>query len=221
MLTLTLRAQDDGRFLARIVEQNGNVFVLDFGDRTVIDDATQRIHRGFTVFRGGQLLKAAPRDRDLLVLLADYYAGEGMLVSLEEPLWGMRARSLEEMLADRAEDSVGELSQSALTLLGDLDEETQDLPTDVWGRDEAERVRALIGESRDRAVRQRWAPPKPLHEGLEPIAPPDELEDDPTVEMPARRRYLAEEPTLLGDEDDATEVVARPVIVGEDEDDED
>lgn len=210
MLTLTLRAPRDGRFLARIVERTGSVFVLDFGDPGLIDDATQRIHRGFTVFRGGQLIKAAPRDKDLLVLLADYYAGEGLLVSLEEPLWAMRDRSLEDMLADRAdEDSEAELSQSHLHFLGTVDDETTDLPTDVWGREDAEKVRALIGEGKDRQVRTTWSPPRPLDDNLQELLM-DEPEDAPTVEVPRPERLPDSVPTLS--DDDETEVVPREAL---------
>lgn len=214
MLTLTLRSSIDGRFLARLVEQNSNVFVLDFGDRRVIDDATQRIHRGFTVFRGGQLLRAAPRDTALLVMLADYYAAEGLLVSLEEPLWPNRERSLEDILADRTEDSLAELTSDGLSKLADLDEETQDLPTDVWGRDEAEAVKQMIGESRERAVRATWSPPSALGERapLDPMDAPESTmaADPPTVEMDRGGPELDGPPTLLNDEDDRTEVVPHP-----------
>lgn len=208
MLTLTLRSSIDGRFLARLVEQNSNVFVLDFGDRRVIDDATQRIHRGFTVFRAGQLLRAAPRDTELLVMLADYYAAEGMLVSLEEPLWPNRERSLEDILADRTEDSLQEVTMDGLSRMADLDEETQDQPTDVWGRDEAEAVKALIGDAKQRAVRATWSPPAPL--GQRPPVDPMDAPEPPTVEMDHGGPELDGPPTLLDDEDDRTEVVPHP-----------
>ncbi len=185
------------------------MFVLDFGDQRVIDDATQRIHRGFTVFRGGQLVKASPRDRDLLMLLADYYAGEGMLISLEEPLWPNREQSLEGLLAERSEESVAELTAGSLEMLADLDDETQDLPTDVWGKDEADQVKALIGGSKERAVRTTWSPPVPLGDNLGGV-PVDPIEDDETMEMPRRGQFLDGPPTLVELEDDATEVAVRP-----------
>ncbi|NCG21769.1 MAG: hypothetical protein GWP91_22360 [Rhodobacterales bacterium] len=159
MLTLTLRSSKNGQILARIVEQNGEVYVLDFGDRAVIDDATQRIHAGFTVFRGGQLVRAAPRAPNLLFLLADFYAGEGVLVSVEEPLYANRTHSLETRFAQRGDE---------LTMVPGI-EDTQDLPTDMWSKADAAQVNELVGNWRDRAVRETWSPNDPID--LEPLSP--------------------------------------------------
>lgn len=98
MLRLTLRSGRDGRFLARIVDQGGFPFVLDFGDRRIIDDASQRLLHGFTMWRHGKLETIAPQATDLLQCLADFYAHEGLLVFLEEPTWGGRDHSLEDRL---------------------------------------------------------------------------------------------------------------------------
>lgn len=93
MLRLTLRSGKDGRFLARIVEQGGFPFVLDFGDRRIIEDATQRLQHGFTMWRYGKLVAANPNDPELMMLLAEFYASEGLLVTVEEPTWTGRDRS--------------------------------------------------------------------------------------------------------------------------------
>ena len=87
MVRLTLRSGKDGRFLARIADSGGNPFVLDFGDRRIIEDIQQRLLHGFTMWRFGKLVTAAPRDVDMVSLLAEFYAGEGLLVALEEPTW--------------------------------------------------------------------------------------------------------------------------------------
>ena len=90
MLRLTLRSGKDGRFLARIVDRGGFPFVLDFGDRRVIEDASQRLLHGFTMWRHGRLVNAGPQDPEMIQLLADFYAAEGLLVFLEEPNWSFR-----------------------------------------------------------------------------------------------------------------------------------
>jgi hypothetical protein len=100
MLRLSLRSSRTGRLLARVVEQEGNLFVLDFGDPRVIADATQRITHGFTVWRMGRLVTAAPSDPLFLTYLAEFYASEGMLVAVEEPNWPGRV----EEEADLGED---------------------------------------------------------------------------------------------------------------------
>jgi len=90
MLSLTLRSGRDGRFLARVVDQGGRPFVLDYGDPRIIEDLVQRITRGFTVIRQGRLLHVHPGDDDLLIQLACFYADEGALVFFEEPGWSGR-----------------------------------------------------------------------------------------------------------------------------------
>lgn len=90
MLRLTLRSSKDGRFLARIVDRGGFPFVLDFGDKRIIEDVAQRLLHGFTMWRFGRLITAPPNDPEMLNLLADFYSGEGLLVFLEEPTWSLR-----------------------------------------------------------------------------------------------------------------------------------
>jgi hypothetical protein len=93
MLRLTLRSRKDGRLLARIIDSGGNPFVLDMGDRRIIDDAHQRILHGFTLLRYTELYTIHPQDPDFLVYLADYYAHEGLLVFFEEPNWEGRGKA--------------------------------------------------------------------------------------------------------------------------------
>jgi len=87
VVSLTLRSGRDGRFLARIVDRGGFAFVLDFGDRRVIDDVSQRLLKGFTMWRMGTLVTAVPQQSEMLQLLAEFYAREGLLVAFEEPNW--------------------------------------------------------------------------------------------------------------------------------------
>ena len=96
VLRLTLRSGKDGRFLARIVDRGGFPFVLDFGDRRIIEDASQRLMHGFTMWRHGRLVTAPPQDPEMMQLLADFYASEGLLVFLEEPNWAFRVDQLPE-----------------------------------------------------------------------------------------------------------------------------
>jgi hypothetical protein len=131
MLRLTLRSGKDGRFLCRIVDRDGFPFVLDFGDRRIIEDASQRLLHGFTMWRHGRLISAPPQDPDMMPLLAEYYAGEGLLVFLEEPNWSFRDGSMPEEPAggyytdDLPEfDDRTELSDD-LTELAELDDQTE------------------------------------------------------------------------------------------------
>jgi len=115
MLRLTLRSSKDGRFLCRVVDRGGFPFVLDFGDKRIIEDAAQRLLHGFTMWRFGRLITAPPNDPEMLNLLADFYAGEGLLVSLEEPTWSLRDGVLApERLGTRAEvaGATGDLSEA-------------------------------------------------------------------------------------------------------------
>jgi hypothetical protein len=105
MMRLTLRSGKDGRFLARIVESgNTHPFVLDFGDRRIIDDVQQRLLKGFTMWRFGTLVQATPQDPELLFLLAEFYCGEGLLVAFEEPTWPGREATLDERIPVPAAD---------------------------------------------------------------------------------------------------------------------
>ena len=176
MLTLTLRSSTDGRFLARIVEQQGTVFVLDYGDRRVIDDATQRINKGFTVFRAGKLVRATPRDPDLMLFLGDYYAGEGFLVFLEEPRWSKRAQNREEVRPEPLRPIVVP------------EDDSLDSVTDILSKEDAHRVRAMVDERRAR--REEWKPSR-LDENAPtllnlPHLDVDELEDSDTEVMMSR-----------------------------------
>lgn len=94
MLRLTLRSGRDARFLARIVETGTTPFVLDWGDARFIDDAQQRLAHGFTMWQHGRLVTAHPSDADFLMLLAELYCSEGLLVELDEPTWPGRTESL-------------------------------------------------------------------------------------------------------------------------------
>ena len=91
MLRMTLRSGRDARFLARIVETGTTPFVLDWGDPRFIDDAQQRLAHGFTMWQHGRLVTAHPSDTDFLMLLAELYCSEGLLVELDEPTWAGRA----------------------------------------------------------------------------------------------------------------------------------
>lgn len=84
-MRLTLRSAEDGRYLARIIEREGYAFVLDFGDRGIIEDVAQRLRHGFTLWRFGEMLTAMPQSDRMLEMLADHYVREGCLVFLEEP----------------------------------------------------------------------------------------------------------------------------------------
>ncbi|MCB9676749.1 MAG: hypothetical protein H6737_16655 [Alphaproteobacteria bacterium] len=102
MLRLTLRAREDARFLARIIERDGFAFVLDYGDSSMVADASERIARGFSLWRGGKLETVSPSSPDLLPLLAEFYAQEGLLVSLEEPALTERPEPLENALKEES-----------------------------------------------------------------------------------------------------------------------
>jgi hypothetical protein len=120
MLRLTVRSGRDGRYLGTIVDRGGFPFVLDFGDRRLIEDAHQRILHGFTVIRFGELITALPRDPKALELLADFYLREGMLVHFEEPTWDGRTGRPDHELGDLATEAPGdqpteEISRAELT----------------------------------------------------------------------------------------------------------
>ena len=70
------------------------MFVLDYGDARVIDDVSQKLLKGFTMWRRGKLVQAVPNSANMLFLLADYYAQEGVLVFLEEPDFPRESSSL-------------------------------------------------------------------------------------------------------------------------------
>lgn len=128
MMRLTLRSGKDGRFLARIVESgSSHPFVLDFGDRRIIDDVQQRLQKGFTMWRFGTLVQTSPQDPELLFLLAEFYCGEGLLVAFEEPTWPGREATLDERIpvpaADRA--MFGATPDTLRTVVPDRDDATE------------------------------------------------------------------------------------------------
>ncbi len=128
MMRLTLRSGKDGRFLARIVESgSAHPFVLDFGDRRIIDDVQQRLHKGFTMWRFGQLVQTAPQDPELLFLLAEFYCGEGLLVAFEEPTWPGRESTLDERIPVPAVDRAlfGAAPDTLRTIVPDRDDATE------------------------------------------------------------------------------------------------
>jgi hypothetical protein len=156
LLRLTLRSGRDGRLLARIIDRDGNSFVLDYGDPGVVRDASRRLLRGgFSVWRGGDWVTATPRHPDMIHLLAAWYAREGLLVFLDEPTWSGRPYDLEEVLP-APDGSVG----------GDLLEDD----TERISREELERV---MEKSQDAPVRTTWTPPDTEEELTEPMNLPD------------------------------------------------
>ena len=88
MLRLTLRSGRDGRLLARVVEREGLMFVLDFGDPVLMADASRRVlHGGFAVEWQGRNETAQPGASALMRQLALFYAAQGGLVFVDEPDW--------------------------------------------------------------------------------------------------------------------------------------
>ena len=140
MLRLTICSGRNGKFLARIVDQDGYPFVLDFGDRRLIDDIAQRLARGFTRMKFEKLVNVQPSDQDMLLQLADYYASKGYLVVLDEPTWAGRDHELPQdphaeqfhapssadvsPLEDDEEDSLADFS------FDHLPDFTEDMPTE-------------------------------------------------------------------------------------------
>lgn len=86
MTRLTVRSGQDGRVLARIVQHNGQVFVVDWGDPVWIRDAAQRTASGgFRVQWAGEDEVAAAGSPSMMRLLAHHYAAQGLLVFVDEP----------------------------------------------------------------------------------------------------------------------------------------
>ncbi|MBW1878305.1 MAG: hypothetical protein JRJ84_08090, partial [Deltaproteobacteria bacterium] len=95
----------------------------------------QRLLHGFTMWRHGHLIATPPQDPDMMPLLAEYYAGEGLLVFLEEPNWSFREGNMPEPHPDLPpggyftddlpeHDDRTELSDD-LTELAELDDQTE------------------------------------------------------------------------------------------------
>ena len=131
MVSLTLRSGRDGRFLARVVDRGGFAFVLDFGDQRVIDDVSQRLLKGFTMWRMGTLVTAVPQQSEMLQLLAEFYAHEGLLVSYEEPNWPRESRrlALDASSADDLEDDPA--TELVPIPIGDIGLLEEDEPTEL------------------------------------------------------------------------------------------
>lgn len=128
MMRLTLRSSKDARFLARIIDAgNSHPFVLDMGDRRIIDDVQQRLHKGFTMWRFGTLVATTPQDPNLLNLLAEFYCGEGLLVAFEEPTWAGRDATLDERIPVPAADRelFGSTPDTLRTVVPDRDDATE------------------------------------------------------------------------------------------------
>jgi len=84
VLRLTVRQTGTSRLLTRIVEHDGCIVVLDFGDRSLIEDAMRRVGEGrFVVSWEGHRQTAQPGP-DMLRLLALHYAASGHLVEVTE-----------------------------------------------------------------------------------------------------------------------------------------
>jgi len=137
MVLLTVRSGRDGRLLARIVEKDGHPFVLDVGERRVIDDATQRLLKGFTMFRMGGLVTATPQTPELLNLLAEFYASEGGLVAFDEPDW--IGRTHEEHLATLGSAAARDADDDDFT-----DDHTDYLPVPVTPAPRPREVRPAL-----------------------------------------------------------------------------
>ncbi|MBT3224036.1 MAG: hypothetical protein HN348_33625, partial [Proteobacteria bacterium] len=181
MLRLTLLSNRDGRFLARIIDRDGFAFVLDFGDRRVIDDATQRILHGFTMWRYGKLVSAVPQTPELVLTLADYYAREGLLVFLDEPMWSGRPT---QQRADPWSGQVREVPEHSDEAedLGDVDDDTELV-------NYADRE-ITLPPARG-AIREQWQPPKT-----------EEMEPQQTELKTVASQHLPLDAHRIGDMDD-------------------
>lgn len=121
MRRLTLRDRTDARFLARIVERDGFVFVLDFGDADWIADATDRVHRGVTL--DGRHIGSGTEE--FLEVLADSYEREGLDAEVEAP----RTTHMEFVFQEEPT-----LEGAALVEPGEEDEETELVPLEMRQR---------------------------------------------------------------------------------------
>lgn len=93
MLRLTVRSGRDGRLLARLIDRDGVMFVLDYGDPSLLSDASRKVlHGGFAVSWQGVNETAIPHNPALLRQLALFYASQGLLVCVDEPDWPRIAR---------------------------------------------------------------------------------------------------------------------------------
>ena len=177
MMRLTIRSGRDGRFLARLIEQNGFAYVLDIGDGRIIEDATQRLSKGFTMWRFGRLVTAAPTDADLFQLLAEFYAGEGLLVFLDEPTWAERGEITQPPSTAQPLHVMDEVTIA--DEVDDLDPVTEwvELPTEIAPRPDRP---AIVVDPALEALMD--APPLPVSEALD--LPDLGFEDTCTQELP-------------------------------------
>ncbi|MCA9570458.1 MAG: hypothetical protein KC656_21590 [Myxococcales bacterium] len=179
MQRLTLRAAEDSRFLARIVERDGFAFVLDYGDPEMIADATDRINRGFSVLVSGHLEHVAPGAADLMPRLAAFYEADGLLVSLETPMTHMPGRVFDDPDATRLKRPASDVQ----TVLLERDDETDLVTLESLSLDAARVADAPP------ARRLLWNP-GPL-EPLPMAERPDEEEVTELVPEEMRRRALS------------------------------
>lgn len=136
MRRLTLRDSENSRFLARIVERDGFVFVLDFGESDWISAATDRVHKGVQL-DGRHVGPGAP---DLLDVLAELYRREGVDARLERPL----TTHVEAFVFKDPEDGPASVARVRLEEAVD-DEETELVPEEM-------RRRAIASEDEVTAV---------------------------------------------------------------------
>lgn len=192
MVCLTIRSGRDGRFLARVVDQGGRPFVLDYGDTRVIEDLVQRITRGFTMIRQGRLLHVHPGDEDLLVQLASFYALEGALVAYEEPTWS--GRELAVQRRPRVVRSASAQHDAAAPQGSQIDED--DEPTETIALSDLQDVTTSLT-----AVASPHDPAQPSPAPHVPTAPrpaPDEEENEAAAADDAGESLLPRVP-FLGD----------------------
>jgi hypothetical protein len=169
VLRLTLRSGRDGRLLARIIERDGVLFVLDFGDPAVVADASRRVlHGGFGIPWEGETFVALPGHPALLRHLALHYAAAGFLVFVDEP----------------GHPRLGELS---ISLAGTSDSEQ----TEILSLSESAKLRKHTP-----ATVQRREGPEALVAITQPLLPQPlhaEVEDVPTEEITRSGRLLTTE----------------------------
>jgi hypothetical protein len=197
VLRLTLRARDDARFLARIIERDGFAFVLDYGDAAMVADASERVARGFSLWRDGKLETVPASSPELLPLLAEFYAQEGLLVALEEPSFTERPEPLEDRLpVSEPNQTITEFREE-----GEITEEPTELVTLSDVPDLGDVLVPVGGGPKKtnpgaKQPRRMWVPTEGDFAG----AP------DPTVELadPHEPTLLRENP-LLKHKDTATE----------------
>lgn len=209
-----MRARDDARFLARIIERDGFAFVLDYGDASMVADASERVARGFSLWRNGKLETVSPSSSQLLPLLAEFYNQEGLVVSLEEPDFAQRPEPLDARLPA--------LPQHSITDFRDQTEETEEeteLVSYAEIPDLADELEMIVKTARTNpgavAKRPLWRPdgveePVPLTgpvpkyvRAMGSVVPHDSDEEETELvspEMRAQALVLEEGATELDDE---------------------